>query len=178
LERTRPRWRTKKASSRISVGVSPSSARARGESGLLVDENVTRLDWLSEPPAATQHSANARKKLLQRERLDEVIISAQGEAGEPVSDPIASGQEHDRQVAPGAQSLRQPEPITAWQRDVKQRQVRGSTENRPDLVALSEGDDRQAIALKRAHHRLAHRVLILHHDYARTDHQRQYPSCG
>ena len=73
---------------------------------------------------AAQQRAQARLELLQRERLDEVVVGARVEAGDPVVDRVAGGEhEHRRVVARLAQAHADLEPVELGHRDVEHHRV-------------------------------------------------------
>ena len=77
----------------------------------------------AQPAGAAQHGAHPGEQLLEGERLDQVVVGAELEAGEPVVQPVAGGEEDDRDVPRGPQALGQREAVQAGQHDVEHREV-------------------------------------------------------
>ena len=130
--RTRSRRRTaspgrasSRASSRNSVGV---SAHARSRRGDRVRRRVEPQPAGLERAVAArppQERVQPREQLGERERLRQVVVAAGVEAGEPVGERVARGQEeHGRVDAAGAQRLADVAPVGVGQPDVDDQRVR------------------------------------------------------
>ena len=79
------------------------------------------------PGLAAQQCANARRELVQVERLDQVVIGAGIEALYPVGDRIARGDDENRQLLPkGAGGCQDLETSLARQAEIEQQQVEES----------------------------------------------------
>ena len=95
-----------------------------------------------------QHGSHARDELARLEGLGHVVISADLEAGDPVDDVVARGEQDDRRPPAGRAQLAQDvEPGAAWEHDVEDDQVGLVVESRseggvavrgiPDLVSFA-----------------------------------------
>ena len=73
---------------------------------------------------ATQQRAHAGVQLIERERLDEVVVGTGVEARDAVADRVAGGQHQDRRaVAPLAHPPADGQAVEAWHRDVEHDRV-------------------------------------------------------
>lgn len=95
---------------------------------LLIDEELAKFQDLRDRPAAAQDCSHPRQQFLDRERLDEVIVRAELESGNPVRDRVTRGQEDDRKLVLLAQGLGQRKAAAAREQDVEDRQVGGGGE--------------------------------------------------
>src|SRR4051812_16455394 len=78
--------------------------------------------WLgaSRSRAAAAERAQSGRELLVGERLDEVVVRAGIEPGDPVADRVAGGEHQDRDIGPGrADAPRDLEPGDVRQADVE-----------------------------------------------------------
>lgn len=73
---------------------------------------------------AAQHDADARDQFLQAERLGDVVVTADRQAGQLVLHLVAGGEEEDRNLPRGsAQLLGDREAVQVGQHYVQHRQV-------------------------------------------------------
>ena len=103
-----------------SRGLSSTRVPSRGDlAARLVEGDRADLEpeparTASAPAGAPGEGAQARRELLERERLDEVVVGARVEAGDPVVDGVARGEDEDRHASsPSARRSRatsSPEP--------------------------------------------------------------------
>jgi hypothetical protein len=148
---TCPGLRSSSSSSRCSVRVSLEHAIAAagaqaGEVELQVEVGEP-LALLAVAAGAPQQGAHARVQLVERERLDEVVVGAGVEPRDAVADLVARGQHEDRRaVAAGAQAAADGEPVDARHADVEHHGVEaaggqplqrlGAVRRALDVVAL------------------------------------------
>jgi hypothetical protein len=135
---------------------------------LLVDEDVAGLEGCGVATGTPQHDPDASEQLLEGEWFDEIVVGPDLEAGQSVTDGIPSGQEHDRDIAPGTQPARELETISAWQADIEDDEVRHGRLDCLDLDEIGEGCDGQALTFERRADRGAYRRLVLDHHDARA----------
>ena len=140
---------------------------ARGEAGLLVDDDVAGFDRRAEAPRSPQHGAHAGEQLFERERLDQVVVGSEFEAVQPILDRVARGQEDDRQITGGAQRSRQLEAVAARKEHIEHGQIGGGGEDQVGIGIVGEAGDGDPFAPERALDRLADGLLVLdeHHPW-------------
>jgi hypothetical protein len=124
-----------------------------------------------------QHGAQPRGELSQRERLDQVVVSASVQAGDPVGQPSACGEHHDPQVTAGvafdaavADALGQGEAVAIRQVDVQQQHVvLGDDQLLASLRAGQRRIDGVAVTGQTGLQRTDQPLLVLHeqHPHAR-----------
>ena len=112
---------------------------------------------------AAQQRAHPREQLLERERLDQIVVGAGVEAGDPVADAVARGQHQDRQRLPSSRS----------RRATSRPSMTGMSTSSTTRVGLLRGDpgervgavlgqlDPVALELERAAKRLPDRGLVV-----------------
>ena len=153
------------ASRRSSVGVSPRGRPARvATAACLVHEQIAGLERPGQAAGAPQHRAHAGKQLLERERLDQVVIGAEGEPGKPVVQPVAGREEDDRDVSRGSQPLCEGEAVVAWQHHVEHRQVGRRGEDSLGLATARERRHDVPFGAERRDDRVPQRVLVFDDD--------------
>ncbi len=75
--------------------------------------------------AAAQQGADAGEQLVQLERLDQVVVGARVQAGDPVADRVAGGEHQDRGGVPRTpDAAGRGQPVHARHLDVQHDQVR------------------------------------------------------
>ena len=128
--KTRPGSRANVASSSNSVGVSrttrPSAVTRRLAE---IDLQVAAGDALvgdGRRVGAAQDRAHAGDQLLGAERLDNVVVGAKLEAGDPIGLVTAGGQDHDRHARVAADRTDHVESVDARQAEVEDERVRTS----------------------------------------------------
>ena len=97
-------------------------AAAGGDPARRVDAQVGEGEHRARGPrrAAAQQRVQPRDELLDRERLDEVVVGARLQPGDAVGDLVARGEDADRRVvARRAQPRRDGVPVDAGQDDVE-----------------------------------------------------------
>jgi hypothetical protein len=96
-----------------------------GAVGLVDDEVADVPDLGGELAGAAEQGADAGEQLRHRERLDEVVVGAGGEAGEAVLGGVGGGEEDDRQLvvavvavarAPSRSRRAMDRPLGPWGR--------------------------------------------------------------
>ena len=70
-----------------------------------------------------QQAAHARQQLSVREGLDQIVISSQLKALDPVLDAVSSGKEQHRRIAAAANQAQQLPAVHAGQHDIEYDQV-------------------------------------------------------
>ena len=123
---------------------------------------------LDGPAGAAQQRSQPRAELLQRERLDEVVVGAGVEAFDAVGDGVARGQhQHRRAVAGGAQAPADLEPVGLGHQDVEDDRVRRRVGERVERLR-PVGGELHAVAVhpQRAIQRVADRGFVVHHEDA------------
>jgi hypothetical protein len=76
-------------------------------------------------PGAPQHRSNAAERLVQAERLGDVVVRAQVEAVDAVGLLVPGGQEdHGDLDADGTHPAKRLEPVPVWHHHIQQNQVR------------------------------------------------------
>ena len=123
---------------------------------------------LDRAAAAAQQRAQPRAQLLERERLDQVVVGAGVEAVDAVRDGVARGQhQHRRAVAGGAQPAADLEPVGLGHQHVEHDRVRRLVGERVERLAAVGGElDPVAVHAQRAIERVADRGLVVHHEDA------------
>ena len=121
-----PWWRSRYSSSSNSRTVSSTRAAAardfsRHEIDLeIADAQAQRLG----DPAAPQQRADPRQHLLERERLDQIVVGAAVEAGHAILERVARRQhQHRRLVAALAQRSENLQAVAARQHEIEQDDV-------------------------------------------------------
>ena len=136
----------------------------------LVQHEATSLDGDRHQPAgAAQQRMHPGQQLGQRERLDQIVIGAGGEPGQPVVQPVARGQEQDGQVGAVAQHPGQGQPVRAGgQHDVQDSQVGPErVGHRPQPGAVGFGAGHVAGLSQRGRDRVPDRGLVLDQEHPR-----------
>ena len=112
---------------------------------------------------APQQRAQPREELLERERLDEVVVGARVETGDPVAHGAARREHQDRhRVAVGADTACDLEPVDHGQHHVEHDGIGGGVhESGQPLRAVLCHDQLVALALEGPHQRVAHGGLVL-----------------
>ena len=153
------------ASSRSSVGVSAEGTAGAGcDGGSLVHEQIAGLERPGQAAGAPEHRAHPGEQLLERERLDQVVIGAEGEPGKPVVQPVAGREEDDRDVSRGSQPLCEGEAVVAWQHHVEHRQVGRRGEDALGLATARERRHDVPFGAERRDDRVPQRVLVFDDD--------------
>jgi hypothetical protein len=114
---------------------------------------------------APQHGADARHQLAGAERLDDVVVGAELEAGHAV-DLVATGGQHDHGgVAGGAQLAQGVEARAVRQHDVQQHEVGTLVGGDPQPVGDRAGDHgAKALVSQRLGQRGGDGLLVLDHE--------------
>ena len=120
------------------------------------------------PAGAAQQRAQPRAELLERERLDEVVVGAGVEPLHAVRDRVARGEhQHRRAVAGGAQPAADLEPVGLGHQDVEDDRVRRLVGERVERLAAVGGELHPvAVHPQRAIERVADPGLVVHHEDA------------
>ena len=118
--------------------------------------------------AAPQQRAQPREQLLERERLDQVVVGARVEPAHAVGHRVARGQdEHRRAVAGGAQPAAHLEPVHARHQHVEHQRVGRAGRQRVERLGAVGGQlGLVALQPQRAVDRLTHRRLVVDHQDA------------
>ena len=114
---------------------------------------------------APQQGAHARDQLPGRERLGDVIISAQFEAEHPIHLLAACGQHHHRCPAAFAEAAQKVQAGSTGQHHIEQYQVRlaaRSVEYFPHLTGIAGGGNAEPCLAQKAADERAHLAVILH----------------
>ena len=132
--------------------------------GVELDAGVAQR-LLGRAAAAPQQRPQARAELLERERLDQVVVGARVEALDAVGHGVARGQhQHRRAVARGPQAPADLEPVGLGHQHVEDDRVRRRVGERVQRLG-AVGRQLHAVAVhpQRAIQSVAHRGLIVHH---------------
>ncbi len=118
-ENTRPGRSIRNSSSRYSVGPR-STARAAARHALLlpVELEVAEAQHIRRPRSgagAAQQRADARQQFGDRERLDDIVVGAGGEAADALAFLAARGQHDDRQLPWSRAGAQAPAELDAGQ---------------------------------------------------------------
>ena len=118
---------------------------------------------------AAQQRPQPRLELLQRERLDEVVVGAGVQAGDAIVDGVARGQhQHRRAIAGVAQAPADLEAVDPGHRDVEHdRVVARVGQAIQRLAAVGRELDLIAVQAQRAIQRGPHRGLVVDDQHAR-----------
>ena len=129
------------------------------------DAAVVGLGRLRPP----QQRAQARLQLLERERLDEVVVGARVEPGDPVVDRVAGGEhQHRRAVAGVAQAAADLQAVDPGHRDVEHDRVVAHLGHAVErLAAVGRQFDVVAVQAQCAVERGPHRGLVVDDQHAR-----------
>src|SRR5262245_32604194 len=95
-----------------------------GSTGGEIEVNVAERDVVHDRMRPAQHGVNASEQFLQIERLCQVVARPEVETAELVCALTARGQDDDWSRADVLKLLQNGEAILAWQRDVKNDEVR------------------------------------------------------
>ena len=116
-----------------------------------------------------QQRPQPRLELLERERLDQVVVGADVEPLDAIVDRVAGGEHQDRRAVAGlAHPARDLEPVDARHRDVEHDgvgRVRGERVER--LLAVGRERDLVLVEPQRALERPPHGRLVIDHQNAR-----------
>ena len=125
---------------------------------------------LGRAAAAAQQGSQPRAELLERERLDQVVVGAGVEALDAIRDRVARGEhQHGRAVAGGAQAAADLEPVGLGHEHVEHDRVRRLVGERVERLAAVGGQmDPVAVHPQRAVERVADRGLVIDHEDAHT----------
>ena len=117
---------------------------------------------------APQQRAHAREQLLERERLDQVVVRAGVEPAHAVGHRVARGEhQHRRAVAGGAQAAADLEPVDVRHQHVEHQRVGRRGGDRVERRAAVLGQlGAVAVEPQRAVDRLADRGLVVDHEDA------------
>ena len=108
-----------------------------------------------------QQGADARRELLGRERLGEVVVGPGLEAGDDVVGVVARRDHDDGDVARAAQRAAQLEPVDAREHDVDEHDVGHLLGERLDrLLAGARPLDRPTLVLERQLDRFADPLVV------------------
>jgi hypothetical protein len=109
-----------------------------------------------------QHGAHAGKELTQLERLDDVIVRAEVEPGNPIIEVVVSRDDQDRhQCARGSRRLENFDPRHLRQTDVEENEGMFCTcERRAPLGPVAHPIDSHALIAKAAKERLANHWIV------------------
>ena len=116
-------------------------------------------------------SARSRApQLLERERLDEVVVGAGVQALDAVGDAVAGGQhQHRRAVARRAQPAAHLEPVRLGHQHVEDDRVRRLVGERVERLAAVRGELHPvAVHPQRTVERVTHARLVVDHEDAHT----------
>ena len=109
-----------------------------------------------------------REQLLERERLDDVVVGAGVEAVDPVLDGVPGGQHQDRSaVAAGAKLARDLQAVALGHQHVQDDGVHRRRRDRAEgLLAIRRQLDLVALELQGPLERSAELRFVIHHQYA------------
>ena len=112
---------------------------------------------------APQQPAQSRDQLLEAERLGHVVVGARGQAGDPVHDRIACGEEQRGRVGIGfAHPLQNPQPVDVGEHDVEDQHVGADLfELGYGLAPVVGGFDDPAFVMQRHLHQVGQRRLVV-----------------
>ena len=119
---------------------------------------------------AAQQRSQPRAELLERERLDQVVVGAGVEALHAVRDGVAGGEhQHRRAVAGRPQAPADLEPVGLGHQDVEDDRVRRLVGERVERLA-AVGGELHAVAVhpQRAIERVADGGLVVDHEDSHT----------
>ena len=119
---------------------------------------------------AAQQRSQPRAELLERERLDEVVVGAGVEPLHAVRDGVARGEhQHGRAVAGGPQAAADLEPVGLGHQDVEDDRVGRLVGERVERLAAVGGElDAVAVHPQRAVERVADARLVVDHEDSHT----------
>ena len=133
----------------VSSMSSPSTSTSRATGSIRREPNSKPLGRRLTRHAAisrlcpAQHGVDPRRQLTGRERLDDIVIGAHFEAGDPVHFVASASEKDDRNVTDAPQLLQQVPTILVTEHDVDQHQVGvrrsqrfGRGRDRLDLVSV------------------------------------------
>ena len=117
---------------------------------------------------APQQRAQPREQLLERERLDQVVVGAGVEPADAVGHRVARGEdEHRRAVAGGAQPAAHLEPVHVRHQHVEHQRIRRADRQRVERLGAVGGQlGLVALQPQRAVDGVAHRRLVVDHEDA------------
>jgi hypothetical protein len=111
---------------------------------------------------AAQQGVHAGGQLAHRERLDHVVVGADGQTDEEVGLVVAGGEHQDRDRALGLQATADLEPVEAGQHHVEHDRVGRRAPGRLDRARAVAGDlDREPLGPQPGGDRLGDRPLVL-----------------
>jgi hypothetical protein len=115
--------------------------------------------WCRCPPQQRPHAA---PELADRERLGDVVVSAELEPEHLVELVVAGGEHHDRNRAPRSQLLADLKPVDLRDHHVQHDQVDIlGVETGERLVAVPRLDDAVSVAFERIREELLNRLLVV-----------------
>ena len=111
-----------------------------GERRLLVDHEIADAGHpVGQAAAPAEDGRRPGQKLFQDNGFDDVVVGAEGEAGQPVGHRLPGGDEHDRYVVALPQGTGQGHAVAAGQHDVEDGQVGPEGDDPLDVGAVSPG---------------------------------------
>jgi hypothetical protein len=122
-----------------------------------------RLALVGRLAGAPQQGANARAQLVERERLDQVVVGARVQASHAVGDGVAGGEHEDRRaVAAAAHAPAHLEPVHVRHGHVQDDEVGGVVAERPQLLEpVRRHSDLPPVQPQRPVQRLAHGLFVV-----------------
>jgi len=159
------------------------AARARGDVPPGVDDKLSRGDRAGEiGAAAAQQRVETGEELLQRERLDEVVVAAGLQSPDAVLDVVTGGEDADGDIdAARAQPPQNRDAVEVGHRDVEDDDRRGPARDGRQRGDAAVGRlDREALEAQGALEGLADRRLVVDDEHAKvsTEHLRVRTATG
>ena len=155
----------KREQSKLGRGQRELPTGADREPVFLIDEQAADLQHLRDRAAPAQDSAHARHQFLERKRLDQVIVGAEFESGDPIGHGVAGGEEDDRRAhaAGGAGSPTRSRCRSAA-RTSRIARSGATDEHVSGTGEIVEPGGGEPLGAKRGEDRIAYRLLVLDHN--------------
>ena len=129
----------------------------------MTKKELLHLEHLRDRAAAAQNRPHASHQLLERERLHQVVVSAELETGDAIGHGVTGGEEDDRQLAVLPDRSREIEAVAAREEHVEDRQIGSGGEDVAGTRNIGVCRDGEPLAAQGGDDGLAYGLLVFDH---------------